>query len=281
MVIREEVFERGKEVDKEKEVKFLERLKLYPGRHEEKTAANIMEACGYVAGEEWTNRPECVSVILRLFTISLNNKLPGTPRQRLKQYIPQLINSNGDDRVENKRAWMVCDWLIRTALALWLDKAGYHEEGEKITALRRICSMRRYQKAYRVIKRIDPKRFKINYAIFHPHPGYISSLITYEQAEAMNVCGVEAAIHALGTDYDEGWEEFHPSKWEQGITLPDLAYEITDKIFMCQDKMVNAIIDKCEIETLRAKCRQAFKPCVLELQESAFKLIGRLLKCSI
>jgi hypothetical protein len=85
--------------------------------------ACALEFAAYLAGEEHSDEPECVCPVLRAFVISWNDALPtDEDRNRLlKPLIPQLIDTRSTPAVEEKRAYIALDWLIRVNTPTWLD----------------------------------------------------------------------------------------------------------------------------------------------------------------
>lgn len=100
--------------------------------------ACVMEAAAYIAGEPWTDHPDCVSPVIAAFCRSWNDTPEpyGSPiRERLKVYLPRLVGSRGTDAQEESRSWLACDWLIRTALPAWLRAAGLTEHADRLANL--------------------------------------------------------------------------------------------------------------------------------------------------
>jgi hypothetical protein len=81
-----------------------------------------MEWVSHLAGEPHSDQPECVSPVLRVFCIALNDGLEDEPRQRLRPYLARTIGTAGDGQ-DPRRAWMALDWLIRTFTPAWLALA--------------------------------------------------------------------------------------------------------------------------------------------------------------
>ena len=77
--------------------------------------ACVMEAVAFLAGEKWSDHPECASPALGDFLRSWNDGSTDEQRQELKQYIPRLVGSKGTKAQESERRWMAADWLIRAA----------------------------------------------------------------------------------------------------------------------------------------------------------------------
>jgi hypothetical protein len=82
-----------------------------------------MEWVSYLAGEPHSDQPACVSPVLRAFCTTLNDNLEDGPRQRLRPYLTRTIGT-ADDGLDEARAWMAMDWLVRTYAPRWLTIAG-------------------------------------------------------------------------------------------------------------------------------------------------------------
>src|SRR5690348_3612802 len=97
----------------EDRVSVLETLTLKAGGHKSfEQGACVMEAVAYVAGEPWSDHPQCASPILGSFLRSWNDRLNDTDRQLLKPYIVRLVGTNTGPDDEQTRRWMLLDWLV-------------------------------------------------------------------------------------------------------------------------------------------------------------------------
>jgi hypothetical protein len=113
----------------------IDNIDLQAGNHRSPYAGMcLLEACSYVAGEPFSDRPECVSPILGAFGRRLNDNLGHEDRQTLKQYIPRMLNT-ADDGKEEARRYLLGDWAYRVALPRWLDLAGKTAEATSLRAL--------------------------------------------------------------------------------------------------------------------------------------------------
>jgi hypothetical protein len=90
-----------------------------------------MEWVSHLAGEPHSDAPTCVSPVLRAICITLNDGLPDAPRQRLRPYLARTIGTAGDG-LDEARAWMAMDWLVRTYTPRWLRLAGLHTEADRL-----------------------------------------------------------------------------------------------------------------------------------------------------
>jgi hypothetical protein len=90
-----------------------------------------MEWVSYLAGEGHSDSPACVSPVLRALCISLNDGLPDGPRQRLRPYLTRTIGTAGDG-LDERRAWLAMDWLIRTYTPRWLSLVSLDDEAARL-----------------------------------------------------------------------------------------------------------------------------------------------------
>ena len=126
----------------------LETLKLAKGAHSAPNGTKdgcLLEWASYLAGEPWSDHPECVSPVIAAFGRRWNDDLSDEDRQMLKPYLPKLLNTKGTKEQENKRAWMVTDWMVRTYLPAWLDLAGLTEQATTVRGLPKLTSAAKWK----------------------------------------------------------------------------------------------------------------------------------------
>jgi len=135
----------------EERLSYLEPLVLESGGHDPPNNglvhACVMEAVAYVAGEAWSDHPECASPVLGAFLRSWNDSLPDDDRQMLKALIPRLVGTKASKAVEEKRAWMATDWLARECAPAFLRLAGLTEHAETLEGLAALTTTKRAEKA--------------------------------------------------------------------------------------------------------------------------------------
>ena len=78
-----------------------------------------MEWVSYLAGEDHSDSPVCVSPVLREFGISPNHRWDDEQRQKLRPYLARCIGTAGDGR-DMERSWLAADWLLREFLPAFL-----------------------------------------------------------------------------------------------------------------------------------------------------------------
>ena len=83
----------------------------------------IMEAVAFMAGEPWSDEPECACPVISRLLREWNDLLSDKDRDRLlpaAKWVPKLIGSRHKD-VEKRRAFMMLDSLIRTCTPMWFE----------------------------------------------------------------------------------------------------------------------------------------------------------------
>ena len=112
-------------------------VKLDHGSHHNlRDGMCAMEAAAYVAGEHWSDQPECVCPVIGAFMRSWNDALPDSERTTLLlPLIPKIIGTRSDKAAEQRRATMAADWLIRVHTPAWLQLAGLTSQAEALRAL--------------------------------------------------------------------------------------------------------------------------------------------------
>jgi hypothetical protein len=113
------------------------------GHDNEQNAFCVMEAVAYVAGEPWSDSPQCASPVIAAFLRSWNDSLSDEPRNRLlKPLIPLLVGTKASDEVEEKRSYMALDWLIRVFTPKWLELVpSLHEHAKALRDLEGIADI--------------------------------------------------------------------------------------------------------------------------------------------
>jgi hypothetical protein len=134
---------------------YLEPLKLGRGSHDPPSNglvnACVMEAVAYVAGEPFSDHPECASPVITSFLVSWNDSMNNVDRQMLKPYIVRLVGTNTGSRHEEQRAWMLTDWLARECAPAWMRLAGLTGQAELLESLAPLRSAASARKAQPVL----------------------------------------------------------------------------------------------------------------------------------
>jgi hypothetical protein len=114
----------------------LDTLTLEKGAHKPNDGFCVMEAVAYIAGEPWTDHPACASPVIAAFMRSWNDSLNDDDRNRLlKPYVTKLVGTAATPEIEDARAWMTLDWLVRTCTPAWLRCAGLNDQAARLAEL--------------------------------------------------------------------------------------------------------------------------------------------------
>ena len=123
-------------------LKKLQGLSLKIGAHSPDSTFCVMEAVAFVAGEKWTDSPQCACPVISAFLRSWNDALPtDADRDRLlKPFISKLVNTKNKS-LEEKRSLMAADWLVRVHTPAWLRLAKLEDQAQLLESLPEITSM--------------------------------------------------------------------------------------------------------------------------------------------
>ncbi len=124
----------------------LDSLSVKSGSHGKNSDINActMELVAWVAGEPWSDAPQCACPVITAFVVSWNDSLPNDEdRDRLlKPLIPSIVGTRSTPAVEERRSYMALDWLIRVHTPKWLDLVpALHERAEELRELDAIADM--------------------------------------------------------------------------------------------------------------------------------------------
>jgi hypothetical protein len=104
--------------------------------------ACVMELVSWVAGEPWSDHPECVCPVIAAFLRAWNDGLPDGERDTLlRPLIPLVMNTRATTAIERRRALMAADWLVREHTPAWLRLAKLDAHADALAALPEITDM--------------------------------------------------------------------------------------------------------------------------------------------
>jgi hypothetical protein len=112
-------------------------LSLKSGSHSPDSTFCVMEAVAFVAGEPWSDHPQCACPVISAFLRSWNDSLPSDDeRDRLlKPLVARLVGTKSTKAIEKRRATMAVDWMVRTCTPTWLRLAGLTKQAEALESL--------------------------------------------------------------------------------------------------------------------------------------------------
>ena len=229
----------------------LESLVLKPGQHvwkEEqdwKPGAPLPEMCitelvSFMAGEPFSDTPDCVSPVFTGFLRPANDNLTDAERQRLKPYWRKLMNSHGDAAEEERRSWMCLDWLVREEFPMWHDLVMTEDAAQSAESLRTlqpiqdekslVAAVRQFNKTYAGVG--GRSTFARKYEETAEHPEVPEALLAGKDWLKALVAGTEAAwvAAAPGTGRDgqhvalKAWSLW--GEWGKEVLLEGAVYQV-------------------------------------------------------
>jgi len=101
----------------------------------------FMEYVNWRAGRPWSDAAgDLVSPIIAAFTRSFNDNLDDEGRQKLVPYDTLVLGTSTGDADEEKRRWLVADWMLHVHLPTWLDASGMTDQATLVRSLPHIDS---------------------------------------------------------------------------------------------------------------------------------------------
>ena len=106
-------------------------LRLARGNHKSPDEGLcFLELAAYFAGEEHSDKPDCVCPVLGAYGVRLNDSMPDGVRDRLLKPLVPLIVGTRDKASELKRAEFLAMWAVNRVLPIILRARGFGERAE-------------------------------------------------------------------------------------------------------------------------------------------------------
>jgi hypothetical protein len=122
--------------------------------------ACVMEAVAYVAGERWSDHPQCASPVLTSFLIGLNDRWSHDDRQLLKPFIPRLVGTRTTSADEETRRLMIVDWLVHEYAPAMFRHAGLAAEADEFESMVSITDWPAWRKVRGRIREVRDAQWK-------------------------------------------------------------------------------------------------------------------------
>lgn len=139
-----------------------DRVHLGPGRHSSPAeGACVVEFASLLAGEEFSDRPQCVCPVIAAFLRGWNDRAAYADRHRLWRYTRRIVGSRAGPRVTRERREACLEWIgaapaggparrlltrlavrIRIAVFCGIAHAARLDEGAPEYAARVLCGRR-------------------------------------------------------------------------------------------------------------------------------------------
>lgn len=238
----------------------LDQLQVQSGSHASPEAGMcVMEMVSYIAREQHSDTPQCVSPVIGAFMRSWNDAMSDVDRQQLKPLIPVVMDTAGTPEDEERRAWMALDWLVREHTPAWLRLAGLTDHADRLASLPRF-------KAGMNVPAIKPVLDAARSAAAAARDAAAAAARDAAGDAARDAAG-DAARGAAG---DAAWAAAGPATW---AATGDAAWAAT------WDATGDATGDAAWAAARAAAgaaAWDALRPTVVELQASALRLVERM-----
>lgn len=107
-----------------------------------KSRANVDCVCGTAvqnaAGALWSDRSNHVCPVIGVFMEAWREGLRDDERAILVPLLAKIVRTRATPRIEEARALMAADWLVRTYAPMWLHLAGLREQARLLYGLPQI-----------------------------------------------------------------------------------------------------------------------------------------------
>jgi hypothetical protein len=243
----------------------LDTLTLTHGSHSNRDeGVCLLEAVAWYAGEDHSDMPSCVSMVLCTYGTRLNDVLPHGRRQELKPLVPRLVGT-ASDGLDERRSYMALDWLVRTYTPAWLDLAGLVAEAQALRDLRRIVDMVAAQAAGPVVRAGREKADAAGAAA-----GAAARAAAWDAAwdVAWDVAGAAARAAAWDAAGAAAGAAARAAAWDAAW---DVAWDVAGAA--ARDVARDAARD-----VARAAARERLQPTVDQLQTSAIALYAAMIR---
>jgi len=268
----------------EERLKALDPIPLLHGAHDKQFCA--LDAAAWIAGEEHSDRPKCVSPVIGAF---VRPTLDDEARQALRSYAPRMIGTAGDG-YDKERAWIAIDWLARVCTPAWLELAGLKDSAKALRSLSPItaATVGKAQSTVEAVQKKADAAWDATKTTVWPGAGvaaWPAATVAVWAAVAWDI-DWEAAWAAAGdaawdatwdATWDTAWAAAAVAAWETvGDVALDAAAEAKEQggnYSVQYDAAYEAARTKLGSEPLRKR----FEPVKAELHRSVHELLDRMI----
>ena len=105
------------------------------------------EMASWIAGEPWSDYPKCVSPVIASFMQSWNDDIIDDDERTalLADLVPLTVGTANGKEVEERRAFMCMDWIVREFIPTWLESCDGKRYKKHATALRLVPEITSWQ----------------------------------------------------------------------------------------------------------------------------------------
>ena len=252
----------------------LDEVRLSSGSHESpEEGMCVMELASVLAGKPFSDTPPCVSPTIGAFLRTWNDSLDEESRQLLKPYALKVLNTAGDREKEITRGWMLFDWLARTAVPAWLRLTGKEDLvafAEQLASAAPVVDKHSEEAIYPILESAsDAVSYAARVAVSYAARVAASDAASYAASDAASYAARVAARVAASdaASYADSYADRDADSYAARVAARVAVSYAVSKGGNYNDMYDGAY--KAATEKL--------KPVVLELQQSAFQLLERLI----
>jgi hypothetical protein len=251
----------------------LDNIDLKSGGHDNRAAGMcLLELSSYLAGEPFSDHPECVSTVLGAFGRAWNDALNDEDRQKLKPYAARLIGTASTPEVELARSWMACDWLVRTFTPSWLRRAGLDDDAAALEALPKLTATELVDQAMPVLDRARASASAARAAarVAARVAAWVAARVAAEAA-AEAAAGAAAEVAARAAARVAAWAAARAAAGAAAEAAAEAAAGAAARV------AAEAAAGAAAGAAAEAAAGAALAPTVFALQDSAFDLLDRMI----
>jgi hypothetical protein len=156
--------------------------------------ACLLEAVSYIAGEPWSDHPECACAVIAEFGREINDSMPDSLRDTLlRPLVLMIVGTRGSHEVQLRRAYIAADYAVREATPFALRAAAMLADADKLAALPEIVDAKTARDAFAAARAVGCSESHLA-----AYAAYAAAVKTAAKAAAETA--VYAAVAAEATD---------------------------------------------------------------------------------
>jgi hypothetical protein len=238
-----------------------------------------MEAVAYIAHEPLSDAPNCVSPVIGAVIRAWSDALSQEDRDALiLPLVPRLAGTSGSEALENRRAALAADWLVRVHAPAWLRLAGLTTQAQALASLPEIVDFANTARLFGPLEAAQKHAAAARDAI--RDAGWDVDLgATLDAASASAWAVARAADWVAGGDIH--WAVAANAAWVTAWAAAETAAAEAMKaklepVGWAANAANWAAVKTAATEAIKAK----LEPARLELQKSALALVERMIRAS-
>jgi hypothetical protein len=239
-----------------------------------------MEAVAYIAHEPLSDAPNCASPVIGAFIRAWNDALSQDDRDALiLPLVPRLVGTSGSEALENRRAALAADWLVRVHAPAWLRLAGLTTQAQALVNLPEIVDFANTARLYGPLEAAQKHAAAARGAI--RDAGWDVDWDAALDTAKASACAIARAANWVAAA-DVHWAIAANAAWVTAWAAAETvaAEAVKDQL----EPVVWAAANAANWAAAKTAANEAIKaklePTQLELQNSALALVERMIRAS-